>query len=157
MLVRVAATLSSLNTKSISIYPAACVESPYFNCKNYVQVNYLHLLAKIGVDTAENEPLKVWRKFGIWRAKKSRENSLELEFEMRGQPDCQVGRQHLGAAEHSRRHAGNALHGEPRRRRLRNWNVQSRGFFRKEAGNFEQTQYWLFFGLSNRVPAIFHI
>ena len=31
----------------------------------FVFTIYLHLLAKIGVDTAENEPLEVWGKYSI--------------------------------------------------------------------------------------------
>ena len=40
-----------------------------------------YLIANIDVDTAENEPLKICRTFGIWRGKKSRANSLEWNLE----------------------------------------------------------------------------
>ena len=50
---------------------------------------WVYWLAKIGFDTAEKEPLKVWTWFGgnleIWRGRKSSSNSKYLEFEMRTQ------------------------------------------------------------------------
>ena len=48
-----------------------------------------YFFTKIGVEQAENEPLKAWRRFGgnleIWRVRKSSSSSKYLEFEMRAQ------------------------------------------------------------------------
>ena len=41
--------------------------------------NSYSLLVKIGIDTAENEPLKVWRKF-----RNSEEKKIQLKFQTPG-------------------------------------------------------------------------
>ena len=52
--------------------------SPFVSSNEY-------LLAKIGVDTTANEPLKVYGEFGNLEGRKSRSNSKYLEFEIRAE------------------------------------------------------------------------
>ena len=88
-------------------------------CRSRQELSNEYLLAKIGVDTAENEPLKVWRKFCIWREICRVKNPGQIPWNWNLK--CEARRHARAEQRHRRGRGGRSLRAAGENRRPRPW------------------------------------